>query len=113
MSDAPKHTPGPWVIDREVRPEYVCSIHHVPEDGEGRKYLFVRGKLGHWPGDPIENMANARLIAAAPDMLEALKECAEYIETDAHPNFYREETVDLIYSKALEAIAKAEGGSHE
>jgi hypothetical protein len=61
-----KHTPGPWHVGLKPGP-IVYSEH-----GEQVANLF----------EPLidekENKANARLIAAAPDLLAALKElCAD------------------------------------
>lgn len=49
------------------------------------------------------------LFAAAPEMLEALKECKLYIGQMPHPDFVNGEVVDLIYKNVLDVIAKAEG----
>jgi hypothetical protein len=55
-----------------------------------------------------ENLANARLIAAAPDMLKALKLCKHQIQEIASqaghdPGVYK------AYTMVEDAIAKAEG----
>ena len=63
-----QHTPGPWVLFNAVD-EYYTSI--IP-DREDRIFDICHF---HFPVDKIEYAeceANARLIAAAPDMLEAL-----------------------------------------
>ena len=64
-----KHTPGPWDVCGDVditgpQGEFVATAH-VPgsEVGTAREY------------------ANARLIAAAPDLLEALRMAAGFIES--------------------------------
>jgi hypothetical protein len=55
-----------------------------------------------------EATANARLIAAAPDLLEALLECLPHLERD-------DQHIDALgwkmphYTKACEAITKATG----
>lgn len=65
-----KHTPGPWMAGGAVTQTYF-------ELGDGSYYLihnqdidiaFVRKEIFGKPAD-----ANARLIAAAPQLLEALK----------------------------------------
>lgn len=63
-----KHTPGPWKVKR--------STHFI--DGKLTEYFWVGfGIIGD--ETPVitktlkENEANARLIAAAPDMLQALQ----------------------------------------
>ena len=67
MTDKTKasHTPGPW--------KYVKS-HAVidSDDWEICDFSSCSTEEGH---------ANARLIAAAPDLLEACKDCRMHIET--------------------------------
>jgi hypothetical protein len=65
-----QHTPGPWEIDTEwVPPEYPNWRSIKIPDGN---YATASGHIGE---------ANARLIAAAPDLLALAKqyasECAE------------------------------------
>jgi hypothetical protein len=68
-----QHTPGPWEIDNETRPVEVCTIYGVPAHGEdGQQFLYVRGAIGDWNATEETNLANARLIAAAPELLAAL-----------------------------------------
>ena len=83
-----KHTPGPWRID----PGPGFSRNRI-EDADGICVAFAWG-LG------LEADANARLIAAAPDLLVALKEAADPIAGHLHGP-----TLD----RALAAIDKAEG----
>lgn len=78
------HTPGPW----EHRLEDT-NIRLIDEEND--RYIGVYaedpGRGGSWVAviegdvfDSEEQLANARLIAAAPDLLEALK---ELLETDS------------------------------
>jgi hypothetical protein len=75
-----QHTPGPWLADLEVYPVMVRSQSEtwplVDEIGneEGRAGAFVCNT-----GD---NKANARLIAAAPDLLEACQTFAEWLRRE-------------------------------
>lgn len=92
MSEA-KHTPGPWAR-------------------EGlRVYVHNRGTIAECPlpqsGGVFEVSSNARLIAAAPDMLAALKEMVD--EADG---ISREHGWPLAsrLDRARAAIAKATGG---
>lgn len=55
------HTPGPWQLDSEF---YRFGAIIAPDFGQ---VAAVRGDL------KLEALANARLIAAAPELLEALK----------------------------------------
>lgn len=57
-----QHTPGPWKIDQNA--ELPLAIIESGEMGYGIAEIGER--------NPI-NLANARLIAAAPDLLAALK----------------------------------------
>jgi hypothetical protein len=58
MSDMSKHTPGPWTID--------------PDDGG--PWYCVREPGGGWIAQvPEPDSADARLIAAAPDLASALQ----------------------------------------
>ena len=75
-----QHTPGPWVIDADTRPEQVCVVFGVRSEQFPGGFCYVRGALGHWSTDVAENMANARLIAAAPDLLRELQHLARLLE---------------------------------
>ena len=60
-----KHTPGPWSLeDDNIRPE-------VWVVGADKSRLVRLGQHKNW--DAIDK-ANAKLIIAAPDLLEACKE---------------------------------------
>lgn len=86
MTEAAKHTPGPWTADG----------HHVAtsEYGIGAPYIVAKGKCAK---------ANALLIAAAPDMLAALKELAARLG----PRWFLEQN----WNAPIAAILKAEGRS--
>lgn len=94
------HTPGPWEVDSEggMLP---CVVA-----GDKLIYQSARG-LGIEDNATIE--ANARLIAAAPDLLEALRATlAQW--TMAGYGECADETCGCIQGQARRAIAKAEGG---
>ena len=92
------HTPGPW------------KYAHCPHE---RRYEV-------WPGDGYilasvptiarrekESEANARLIAAAPEMLEALRYCDSlFSEMDRHA-LITPAMEELVYGKVSSAIRKA------
>ena len=62
-----KHTPGPWETDRNnVHTGQIATIHHCLNND------WVEVWSENWPIDEAEQEANARLIAAAPELLEAL-----------------------------------------
>lgn len=63
-----KHTPGPWWADVE-------HGHIFAGEGQDRRIADVRGWgwLQHQPNPEQTQDANARLIAAAPEMADALR----------------------------------------
>lgn len=88
-----KHTPGQWKA--ELLPKE-CNIYSKSDGGIAR--IMHEGKHKE------EHEANANLIAAAPDMLEALKRIRTVADV-VHPS----ETQKNIIAWADEAISKAEG----
>jgi len=91
-----KHTPGPWVVVTDESAAQVKGYPCIYADG----YTVV-GTEGMF-GDIETDFANAHLIAAAPDLLDAL-ECllSELDFTETYP-FPSEK-------KCKAAIAKAKG----
>ncbi len=64
-----KHTPGPWTVALGVSP--VDTVWDA--EGEHKIASFISAPSRDWQ----EQDANARLIAAAPDLLAALAEIAK------------------------------------
>lgn len=90
--NAGKHTPGPWQYKDG-------SIVAGTGDGEHESVALILGLVrleGEWE-------ANARLIAAAPDLLQAL----EFCETVIRGDLTTQREGALRISRA--AIAKATG----
>lgn len=75
-----KHTPGPWeVLDgRRVG----VTLPSLPAEGGGFCTHCVA--LTHSDRGEIDAEANARLIAAAPDMLAALQMLSEALPSDEY-----------------------------
>ncbi|MEI6313228.1 MAG: hypothetical protein WCJ49_06820 [Deltaproteobacteria bacterium] len=97
-----KHTPGPW----EQQNHYVVSDRY--------ERLQVIARCGGQEKDPLnwachetdtENIANALLLASAPELLEACKLLIYSIEHEMEPHG---RVADGIIN-ARKAIAKAEG----
>lgn len=65
------HTPGPWTLFYDSR--YSSCIAEV-----GSFVVSAPHEIHDWQNDAVEE-ANARLIAAAPDLLEALKRARRYV----------------------------------
>jgi hypothetical protein len=94
-----KHTPGPWY----VRGAPAAYQHEKPRDiTSGHSLIATACMLNNFRG---ETLANARLIAAAPDMLEALRTIVEY----GPQSGMKADAPMLIAARA--SIAKAEGRS--
>src|SRR4051812_37585185 len=81
------HTPGPWLAEADDSSVF---------DSEGREVADCLT----FPFAGEEAEANARLIAAAPELYEALK--ALIVLSDS-----------AAWDKAFAALAKAEGRNHD
>lgn len=90
------HTPGPWRIDR---PLGYWAIGPNPHADDGQVLRLYTKPYG-------EDEANARLIAASPDLLAACKELASRFEKTGEAWMS-----DPAWQAARAAIAKAEGGA--
>ena len=106
-----KHTPGPWMRDRESG--FDCDVRAV----NGRKIASVnvqnqpKSKEG-WALRKKENEANACLIAAAPELLKALQRFVKVMdESYDYPDTSGElQRLCEAANEARAAIAKANGG---
>lgn len=85
------HTPGPWVEDGL----YICF-------GEAASGVTL-AKVFEATDDGVGDHANARLMAAAPDLLEALQGAIQVWEGDGTTN------IGDWLANAHTAIAKATG----
>lgn len=83
-----KHTPGPW-----LRRGQTDSI----DSADGRSVCWVN--LHTMPAE-----ANARLISAAPDLLEALQEAQDFIDRHSEPWYT---SGQALLTKVRAAITKA------
>jgi hypothetical protein len=91
---AARHTPGPWVASGSA------VLAKIADSTRGFLPPVVSGEgLSHLPID--EKQANARLIAAAPELLDALREI-ELLARDIK----RSNNADAIVCKCIDVIAK-------
>lgn len=92
------HTPGPWVIERHENPNISAWLLTAPALGTDRDDWNTAAIIG-------VPLADANLIAAAPELLQSLRYLAEqFIEVSSgdwatHP----------AWLQAARVIAKAEG----
>ena len=97
-----EHTPGPWVADKAVDPQTESrtrAIYHMPDP-----YTHVEVIEAAGGEEVIASDADAFLIAAAPEMLEALQSMLSIAQD--HPGA---EAFDAEIKQAQEVVAKAKG----
>jgi hypothetical protein len=100
-----KHTLGPWRVETT---EADGGTNFIYAGAPGNIYCIAR--LMRFTGGIQSDSANARLIAAAPDLLEALRPFAD-IGIGSNPEYQPMIRLDrdaIIAARA--AIAKATGG---
>lgn len=96
------HTPGPWARYQRLK---VVAV--VADDGTDREVI-------HWSGFdssdfPHDSRANARLIAKAPEMLQALKDARRYV-AGAYECAFPDSDENAAVLTAIDVlIAEAEG----
>lgn len=99
MKQETKYSPAPWRRNRHAS----MTIETIT----GRSVATTGGYSDASKDEEVyeENLANAKLITAAPDLLEALQELVSDWEalSDFIPNFLNEEA----YIKAKDVIKKA------
>lgn len=103
------YTPGPWTIEEYGDDDAPSLVIH--KDTETR-VCFMATPGSH--GDPAAIEEDARLIAAAPEMLAALKNAIEQSDKRQVSVFYgRTPECQDAYDRCIAAIAKAEGRKAE
>ena len=87
------HTPAPWKID---------AAH-------SSRVLLINDAKGYAVGEIVDtrNPANARLIAAAPDLLEALCTALPFVEDHEDGDIYKRGTIARAVAQIRAAIDKA------
>ena len=117
MSETLKHTPGPWVsVESRFASETLIlgpQVRVDDDEGAGRDTIAIIPMPSGCEWGPEhdsctlgrpETDANASLIAAAPEMLEALQSAADFIERQGYSEWIGGSLVEL-----REAISKATG----
>lgn len=111
-----KHSPAPWMFSSgDVSPDYdddgsLLYLYgaDVSIKADGRTVCSLTYDGRSYPRDAKleEIIANGHLIAAAPELLEALRYCKGKLE-----QIIPLHTSDGAWKAAHEAIAKATGGA--
>ena len=96
-----KHTPGPWTCIEVAFDDYQTgNISFVVDSAQG-------------PAVMVGSVANCRLIAAAPDMYEALKVARDALAEGLETEVENEAEHSILATKFLvhvdAILAKAEG----
>lgn len=118
MSNA--HTPGPWTakftsgaglsvhadVSKALGPRYShdCPIYHTASDSVGLSIayeLWTQFPRAEWEA---MQQANARLISAAPELLEALRNLLDGMEASGGWRGDEE-----LFNAGMAAVAKATG----
>ncbi len=100
-----QHTPGPWEVCRAL-----STTHATPIRWKGENLAWVCGLDSAHLFTHKQTAANAALISAAPDLLEALRGLMNRAAHDAE--LYAPEGNEPIWAwidDASNAITKAEG----
>lgn len=89
------HTPGPWKLVPAKNPSYnlVCA------EGWHKLARVVVRMMGHG-SDSTEGVANARLIAAAPELLEAAENALHYMRLHKYADQAWADDLDAAIKKA-------------
>ena len=88
-----KHTPGPWFVDHKSP-----FLVRAGDDIDGRHIAHI-GPANYTPRFDVDE-PNAKLIAAAPDLLEALEGLLASVDHGLY---------GIAISRARKAIARARG----
>lgn len=90
-----KHTPGPWELSDDG--------NHIIGDCNQDELLEVANLT-----NTFNLEANARLIAAAPELLDALKASLSYLENIVEPNHTQNGLIDYLKHTITEAEGRNE-----
>ncbi len=99
-----EHTPGPWITQRD---NYIAKIL-VPTGRNGCRVVYAEyGDVAYiGPFDDDNGNSNARLIAAAPDLLAVARKAMAAI--DENTTF---QSTGALIEEFRAAVAKAEGST--
>jgi len=109
MSNTPKWTPGPW---ETAKPSKVWQVNADTGNAAPTKrwagiaLVVERKDRGSSLYDSAEAEANARMIAAAPELYEALEDLVRQVVRQVEE---AERGTFIVVGDALAALAKARG----
>jgi hypothetical protein len=100
-----KHTPGPWDYSAKLSASENHRGFRIWEHGDS----WVLADVMPMDEDGKQGEANARLIAAAPELLEALQECKQLLDMVLCVSGGLPPEANGPAAKALAAVRKATG----
>ena len=115
MGNKAEYTPGPWIADARVGCVAIYPVStskeqsHCLDEANTWAIHFKQGKYlpeNGW-GLDSETVANAQLIASAPELLEALEALIKVYNFDSNTHlhgFWPE-----CWEKAIDVVSKAKG----
>lgn len=108
----PLHTPGPWTVIREVKPDtgLIFGIMQVHGDSPG----WIGRLIAHGKSDVANVEADAALMAAAPELLAEVQIASKMIATMA--SVIRADAparikADVMVERMNRLLAKIVGGA--
>lgn len=101
------HTPGPWVV--RTPDHFVDGLAHMIVSEHPQEGYWHIAEMGTHNGREVP-AANARLIASAPELLDALRFALLHIEHRDGLKHRKDLFTDDERDYLRAAIAKAEGG---
>ena len=102
------HTPGPWVV--RTIDQSLATVE--TQDGEYIICNAAQLRGDDWKTEHAERKANARLIAAAPEMLDALDGLAAQVRplwAELDIDGFRHSALKEAYDFACKVAGKAQG----
>lgn len=109
--DDARHTVGPWKLLKFEDDERYCVTNEAGSHGFHREIATV--SFGYSEPAETEQHANARLIAAAPELLDALIDLGDWLAyglnkaAGAEPTAEDHATCERVAAKARAAVDKA------
>lgn len=111
-----KHAPGPWLVEKPVYKQnnvayVILPANNSEQSTQGQAVARINASID---SESETHLANAQLIAAAPEMLEALEEIMQQSYNGMLPEVFNDaaklkKLLNFCGNIASRAIAKAKG----
>ena len=103
MSEMSRHTPGPWFLAEKVEGKHtVTNLRRIRSEREKMEHGAVCEVYGI--ADGSEAHANARLIAAAPELLEGHHTALQIIQGDLREALHGDSVEAFEYQAQLRTL---------